>query len=270
MPYLDIHSHIYPEKISEKATNTVCDFYDVETIYHGFADELLEVDRKAGIYRTVILPVSVNPVHTESINNFTLREAAEHKEFIPFATMHAENEDMEELTSHFFEQGFFGVKLHPDMQKFNVDDERLFPMYDLMGDKLLLMVHAGDPRYDYSHPRRIKRILHEFPHLRVIAAHFGGWSMQETAFPILKDEERCYTDTSSALSHMTPEVAMKYINGYGVERVMFGSDYPIEDPVENVELINRLPLNSDDFEKITHRNAENLLSSVQGQLAISN
>ena len=259
MTYLDIHSHIYPEAISLKATESTCRFYNVTTTHIGTADELLKLDREAGIVRSVLLPVSVNPVHTASINDFTLRECAAHSEFIPFATMHADNEDMEEQASRFVERGFKGVKLHPDMQKFNVDDERLFPLYDIIQGNIPLMVHSGDPRYNYSHPERVRRILHEFPRLTVIAAHMGGWSMQDVALPILRHEERCFTDTSSALSSMTVEKAMTYINAYGIDRVMFGSDYPIEDPACNIELTERLPLTDGEHEKIAHLNAERLL-----------
>lgn len=260
MTYIDVHSHIYPEAISLKATESTCRFYNVTTRHNGTARELLELDREVGISRSVLLPVSVNPVHTESINNFTLRECAEHPEFIPFATMHAANENMEELASRFVEQGFKGVKLHPDMQSFNADDERLFPLYDIIQGKLPLMLHSGDPRYNCSHPERIRHILHEFPRLVVIAAHMGGWSTQEIALPLLRNEERCFTDTSSALSSMTVEKAMEYINAYGVDRVMFGSDYPIEDPGYNVELVERLPISDGDHEKLAHLNVERLLN----------
>lgn len=259
MYFLDTHSHIYPDAISKKATESVCQFYNVTTDHFGTAKELTELDREVGIARSVLLPVSVNPVHTESINNFTLRACEENPRFIPFATMHADNDNMEELASKFVERGFKGVKLHPDMQKFNVDDKRMFPLYDIIAGKIPLTVHSGDPRYNYSHPARIRNILHEFPKLTVIAAHMGAWSMQAEALPLLRNEERCFTDTSSALSNMTVEQAMMYINAYGADRVMFGSDYPIEDPAYNRYLVERLPISDGVLEKIAHLNAENLL-----------
>lgn len=259
MKYIDTHSHIYPDAISQKATRSTCRFYNVTTDHSGTASELLRLDKEVGIVRSVLLPVSVNPVHTESINNFTLRECEEHPELVPFATMHAANEDMEEQAEKFVERGFKGVKIHPDMQQFNIDDERMFPLYDIIAGKIPLTVHSGDPRYTYSHPERIRRILHEFPRLTVIAAHMGAWSMQKEALPLLKNEERCFTDTSSALSDMTADAAMMYINAYGVERVMYGSDYPIEDPAYNAFLVERLPISDGDKEKIAHLNAERII-----------
>ena len=38
---------------------------------------------------------------------------------------------------------------------------------------LPVIIHCRDYRYDYSHPRRLKRVLREFPDLVVDAAHFG-------------------------------------------------------------------------------------------------
>ena len=41
---------------------------------------------------------------------------------------------------------------------------------------LPVVIHTGDYRYDYSHPRRLVNILRTFPDLVVDAAHFGCWS----------------------------------------------------------------------------------------------
>ena len=100
--------------------------------------------------------------------------------------------------------GLHGIKMHPDSQQFNIDDERLFPVYEHLQDRIPVMLHMGDLRYNFSHPVRLKRVLELFPHLKVIAAHFGGYSMYETACQELKDKNLKFSETATAeLSVMT-------------------------------------------------------------------
>lgn len=256
MEFIDFHTHVYPETIAAKATAATCEFYDIKTPYIGTPEEKLRVDSENGIYKSVILPVAVVPRHVHSINEFTRKTAAEHKELIPFGTVHAADENILEEAALFTEMGFYGIKMHPDMQKFDIDDSRLLPLYDMIQGKLPVMFHSGDPRYTWSHPEKIKRILREFPKLVVIAAHMGGWSVQETAFPLLKNEERCFVDTSSSTRSLPTEKTMEYIRGYGVERVLFGSDYPVGDPAGHIRTLLALSLSEDEKEKIAYKNAE--------------
>ena len=264
MSYIDFHSHVYPAAIARKATLATCDFYDLVSPYTGTPEEKYALDTAAGITHTLILPVAVTPKHVESINNFTLATAQHNPHFLPFATVHAADDTMLEQAAQFRERGFLGVKMHPDMQKFNIDDPRLYPLYDLVQDKLPVMFHSGDPRTPFSHPARIKTIMEAFPKLVVIAAHLGAWSMQETALPLLGDKENCFVDTCSSMSHMPKAEAEKYIRGYGIERVFFGSDYPVEDPVHQIRVLEQMPLTDDEKEKIAHLNAERFLSEVCG------
>ena len=57
---------------------------------NGTVSMLRERGGKAGISQYVILPVSVRPNHTRSINEFILRQAALYSDFIGFGTVHAE------------------------------------------------------------------------------------------------------------------------------------------------------------------------------------
>jgi predicted TIM-barrel fold metal-dependent hydrolase len=116
----------------------------------------------------------------------------------------------------------------------------------------------GDQRYDYSHPVKLRRILDLFPKLQVIAAHFGGYGMYETAYDLLKDKD-CIFDVSSSLMFMEDGVAERYIRAYGPERMAFGTDYPLWDPVTETERFFRLRLTDEEFDQIGHKTAERFL-----------
>ena len=260
MQIIDIHTHIYPDKIARKATDSVRDFYQLEGSIHmdGTVEMLLEQGAKAGISRYVVLPVSNAPNRVRSINSFILEQTKIHDNFIGFGTLHAEMEGLMEETEWILQKGLHGIKMHPDSQRFCIDDERLFPVYDLLQDKIPVMLHMGDPRYPFSHPSRLRRVLDLFPRLQVIAAHFGGYRLFHTAWELLRDTD-CVFDTSSALMFMEQGEAEKYINGYGAERMAYGTDYPLWDPVQEVQAFLRLKLTDAQFEQIACKTAKTFL-----------
>ena len=264
MKYIDFHSHVYPASIARKATLATCDFYDLVSPFTGAPEEKRALDDASGIVNSLILPVAVEPRLVHKLNEYTSGVAKADGHFLPFGTVHAADENLLPEAEHILSLGLLGVKMHPDMQRFNIDDERLFPLYDMLQGKLPVMFHSGDFRTQYSRPARIRRVMDLFPKLVVIAAHLGAWSLQEEALPLLKDKENCFVDTCSSMSHMSKERAMKYIRAYGADRVFFGSDYPVEDPVYQIKVLESMPLTDGEKEKIAHLSAERFLAEFCG------
>lgn len=258
MKIFDFHTHIYPDKIAAKATQSVSDFYEIETPIIGTVDTLFEEGKKAGIEKYLVLPVAIRADQVVGINNFIHGQVQEHEEFYGFGTVHAGMPDICQEVERIREMGLLGIKMHPDTQMFNIDDERLFPMYDLIQGKIPVMLHTGDPRYDYSHPRRLRRVLEMFPKLTAIAAHFGGWSVFEEAYECLHDKE-CYMDVSSSIMFLGKEKSREYICKYGAERLLFGSDFPLWKPSEEVRAFMELDLTSAQQEMILYDNAMRLV-----------
>ena len=259
MYFIDFHSHVYPDAIAPKAADSIREFYHLgDDAMDGKVQTLLEQGTKAGIEKFVILPVALRPSRTRHINDFILGEVAKEDRFYGYGTIHAGMENLCEEVEYIMAKGLRGLKMHPDSQVFAIDDPRLFPVYDMIGDKLPILFHMGDHRFDYSHPARLRKVLDLFPKLRVIAAHFGGYSMYDTAAELLYDKD-CFFDVSSSLMFMEEGVAEKYINHYGAERFVYGSDFPMWDPVREMERFLRLKLTDDQKEQIAHITAEGIL-----------
>lgn len=260
MEFIDFHTHIYPEAIAAKAANSVRAFYDGEgnPTIQGTSKMLLERGLMAGTSRFVILPVALRPANTRHINDFILQKAAEEPRFIGFGTIHAGMENIIEEVDYIREKGLRGIKMHPDSQVFAIDDPRLLPVYEHIQGKLPVMLHMGDLRYDYSHPYRLLQVLKMFPKLQVIAAHFGSYQIHEEAYQYLKDMD-CFFDVSSSLMFMDEGVAENYINQYGAERFVYGSDFPMWDPAEEMERFLKLKLTDAQFEQIANKTAKEIL-----------
>lgn len=255
MPVIDAHSHIYPAKIASKASDAVGDFYHVNMAAPvASAEALLAACEGTPITHHLVHSVATTPGQVETINTFIADQCVAHPEFIGFATMHQDYVDMEGEIERAIELGLKGVKIHPDTQKVDMDDPRLMRLYEIIEGRLPIVIHTGDYRYDYSHPRRLKKILRAFPNLVVDAAHFGGWSVFDYALEYLEDE-RCYVDTSSALEFLGPRRTVELVRAYGVERVMFGSDFPMWSPATEYNMLAAMPFTPEEFEKITWKNA---------------
>lgn len=259
MKIIDIHTHIYPDAIAQKATDSIKTFYGLGGGgMNGTVSMLLQRGKEAGISRFVILPVAVRPDRTRHVNDFILQQLPQHEEFIGFGTVHAAMEDIAGEAEYIMDKGLRGIKMHPDTQEFTIDDPRLFPMYEAIEGRIPVILHMGDRRYDFSQPSRLRHVLELFPRLQAIAAHFGGYGMYEEAYGQLKDKD-CIFDISSSMMFMEDGVAEKYINMYGAKRMAYGTDYPLWDPVKEVAAFKRLKLTDDQFEQIAHKTAEAFL-----------
>lgn len=260
MHLIDVHTHVYPPAIARKAAASIREFYQLGTDeMDGTSQTLLEKGDEAGIDRFVILPVAVRPDRTRHINDFILEEVAAQPRFIGFGTIHAGMENIVEEAKYILDNNLKGIKMHPDTQEFAIDDPRLYPVYEEIAGKLPVLFHMGDVRYDYSHPTKLRKVLEQFPKLQVIAAHFGGYGMYETAYENLKDKD-CIFDVSSSMMFMDDGIAEKYINKYGAERMAFGTDYPLWDPVKETKRFLELDLTQEQFEQIGHKTIERFLN----------
>jgi predicted TIM-barrel fold metal-dependent hydrolase len=259
MKMIDMHTHVYPDAIAAKAAQSIRNYYHLGENMDGTISTLLKHGAEAGVVHWLILPVAVKPEHVGSINNFTSQQVQQHSCFTGFGTVHAAMDAMMDEVSRIVDMGLKGIKIHPDCQRFNIDDPRLFPLYEEIQGKLPMMIHLGDERYDYSHPARLRKVLQLFPKLQVCAAHFGGHTMYETAKECLSDTD-CILDISSTLMFLDKKTAEGYVNHYGAERLAFGTDYPVWDPKQEVKRFLSLDLSDDQKEQIAWKTAARFLN----------
>ena len=258
---IDSHCHIYPDRIAEKASASTGEFYHMPSRLDGKLSTLLLRGGRAGIGHFVVQSVATSPHQVAGINRFIAGAVAENPEKLTgLGTLHPDSDSMEGDVEELLRLGLKGVKLHPDIQGVAIDDPRMERIYALCEGRLPILMHTGDSRFDYSNPNRMKPILEKYRDLTVIGAHFGGWSVWEEAAAMLCGYEQFYVDCSSSLYAMPPEKARELIDVYGVDRVLFGTDYPMWEPEAEIDLFMRLPLTEDEREAILARNASRLLS----------
>ncbi len=246
MSVIDSHVHIFQPSIAPAAVKATNVFYAGScngeipvpiALGHlpGTVRDLKTRMEDAGIDRAVVFSTATAARQVEHVNDFIASACRENPALIGVGTMHPEYEDMEAELQRMKAMGLRGVKLHPDIQHFALDDERLMPLYELMSaEGLFLIAHTGDYRYCYSNPRRMAWVAKRFPKLRCVAAHFGGWSEWTEARECLR-LENVYMDTSSTLGFGAREAALRAFRTFDNTHIFFGTDYPLWDPAEEME-----------------------------------
>jgi predicted TIM-barrel fold metal-dependent hydrolase len=258
---IDSHCHVYPDKIAQKASDATATFYELPPSLDGRISTLLEHGERAGIEHFIVQSVATTPKQVSSINNFIAQAVAESGgRFTGLGTLHPDSEDMKADVDEIIALGLKGVKLHPDIQKVKLDDPRMHKMYELCEGRLPMLLHTGDCRYDNSNPNRLIPILEKYPNLTVIGAHFGGWSIWEEATKQLYTYKNFLVDCSSSLYAISKEKAKELILAYGTDRVLFGTDYPLWTPEEEIERFMSLDLTDEQREDILYNNTAKLFN----------
>jgi uncharacterized protein len=143
-----------------------------------------------------------------------------------------------------------GIKVHPVLQRFAMDDRRMYPIYATCRELgVPIIAHSGPSRTgpQYAEPRAFADALRAFPELPIVLAHLGGGAWRQ-ALEIARAFPNAYFDCCEILAWTgatnAPDDAQlaRLIRDIGPERVLFGTDFPWYGLDESVEQINRLPL----------------------------
>ena len=109
---------------------------------------------------------------------------------------------------------------------------------------LPVLFHMGDARYDYSSPQRLTNLIRQVPDLIAIAAHFGGWQAWDKSYDHVQPENVFY-DTSSSLMFLGKERALDFLDKLDAQRFLFGTDFPMWTPAEELQRFLDLGLEED-------------------------
>jgi len=251
--FIDIHTHAYHPKIADKVLAQLEGHYGIHPVGTGQIDDLLARAKKAGLDRVVVLNAATAPAQVVPANNWAIHIHREHPEVMAFGTLHTGYPEFERELDRLWRNGIQGIKFHADFQGFRLDDRRLWPIFEALSGRFVVMLHVGDrlpPADNNSCPAKVAAILRDFPDLTVIAAHMGGYLHWSYVLDHLVGKD-VYIDTSSTLSFIDDDTLRRIVDGHPRERILFGSDYPLFDPGEEIgKLRKRLSLRDAELEQI--------------------
>lgn len=259
---IDFHTHCFPEKIAQRAIEKLSFASGgLEPYTDGTHGGLKNLMAESNVDVSVVLSIATNATQQRNVNDFA--QSINNKEdTLAFGSVFPFSEDALYELERIKSMGLKGVKLHPDYQGFEVDDERLKPLYKKISQLGLITVfHAG---FDYGFkppyggmPQKMAKALSWFSS-PVVAAHWGGINCNEDVLKYLCGTD-IYFDTSFGYSMMPKYYAEKILEKHTADKMLFGTDTPWHTANMEFKLLNSLGLSKEEMEKITHKNAQKLL-----------
>ena len=238
--FIDIHTHPFHPKIAAKVVTQLHSHYGIEPVGTGLVEDLIQRLERSGIDRAVALCAATTVEQVAPANDFAIKLGLEHPDrIVPFGAMHPHCADWEDHIALIKKAGLKGIKFHPDFQGFSLDDPLLIPILEAIGDEFMIMCHIGDtlpPGKNPSCPYKLQALRERFPKVRFIAAHMGGYQHWEHALKVYIGQP-VYIDTSSSLSFLSEEVIKEIFRRHPREFILFGSDYPLFDPIDEIWLL---------------------------------
>ena len=265
---IDVHTHIFADKIAAKATEFLTEYYSISVPYKGTLTELAQIAIKDQFDAIVCFNAATKPTQVKKANDWIIKhipsQIDEMLKIVRFGCYHVGDKNWKNEIDRLRSAGIKGIKIHPEFQNIDLSDERLYPFFEEIRDDFVVLVHVGDPvisQDNRSTPRKIAKLALKFPRTRFIAAHMGGYLFWDDAIEQLRDVN-VWVDTSSAMEYITQEKAKELLDAFGVERILLGSDYPMQTPGGAMRLLDeRMPwLTGGDRDRIFGNNAAELLN----------
>ena len=260
---IDFHAHCFPDALAPKAMPILAS-HSGTPWFDGTTGGLLTLMDSAGIGRCVVANIATNPRQQRSVNDFAI-SLLENPRFIPFGSVHPEAPGALDELRRLKDAGIRGIKLHPDYQDFFPDEPRVFPIYQQAARLgLVTLFHAG---VDIGlcnpvrcTPAHLARALPRFEGAPVVAAHFGGYILWREVLEHLCGQD-IYFDTSYCARKMPPPWAREIIAAHGPDRILFGTDLPWADPLDEIGFVRQISADETMAENILGNNAVKLLGN---------
>jgi len=259
---VDFHVHAFPDAVAERAIVALSEAYGAKPLTDGTIGDLVALMGRTGLDHAVVQPVATKPRPVESIHDWAASLDEPH--ITAFGSMHPNYPDPGREIDRIISLGIRGIKIQANWQGVFVDDPKMHPIYEAAQGRLIILFHSGAELVEFPElkatPKLIAKVLKDFPKLDVVAAHMGGYLMWDEVDEYLVCKN-LYLDTSACFPHQLPDDRLlDMIRRHGAERVVFGTDLPLNDPVVDIERLGRIGLSDAELASILSGNARRLLS----------
>ena len=262
---IDVHTHVWPDRIADAVAENMEAGLGFTPIAANTVAGIKAHMAASGVDKSVVLGVAARADQVRRANDWLVSIADDN--LIPFGAVHPDLADKAGEIRYLREHRVKGIKMHPVINGFYPDDPQWFPVYEELGDDMTLAIHAGRLPHQgpdaplYAAPERIANVVRQFPKLKVIALHLGGFYMLDEAERALMGHEKVLVDTTwpPSIRELAADTLIAIIGKHGAHKVCFGTDYPLVDMGAESEYLASLPLSSEQVEGILGENARRFI-----------
>ena len=265
---IDFHTHIFPDKIAKKTIDFLAAKGNVTPYSDGSVNGLLNEMEQGSADLAIALPVLTNPLQFDSVNRFAAEVnrtfGDQKRKIVSFGGIHPKCEDIDVKMKFLKEQGFLGVKIHPDYQETFINDEGYLQILNCAKEyDLTVVTHAGiDIGYRDQPvrcpPQLAKEVIRAVGHPKLVLAHYGASEQWDEVYDLLCGEN-VYFDTAFCLRFIEREQFCKILEKHGADKILFATDSPWGSIKEDVGILRSFHLGDEITDKILYKNALKLL-----------
>ena len=243
---VDVHTHILPPDFRRHRQRVLQRDATFRTLFSGpgseiaTAEELLEAMEANDVDVAVLLGYGwCDPAVAREANDYLLDAAQRFPgRFVPFCAVNpawgdAALAEVERCAA----AGARGIgELHPDSQGFDLGRrDTMAPLMEVAQDRhLVVLTHSSEPvGHPYpgkgqTTPGVLMRFIESFPQVPIVCAHWGGGLPFYALMPEVRDVlSNVYFDTAASPFLYQPSVYTAVSNLVGLDKILFGSDYPL-------------------------------------------
>lgn len=243
-------------------------------IMKGLAhEEMLRRMDEAGIEKAFLVAAKVGPLQHRASYHVPYAAVAEAvnkypDRFLGLAGLDATEgmRGVRELEKAVREYGFIGAHFYPHWFELAPDHAKWYPFYAKCVElDIPVQLQVGQSMvYEPTHPLRsvgrpitLDSVACDFPELKIVGIHVGiPWT--EEMIAMAWKHPNVYIGTDAHAPRYWPESFVKYINSYGQDKVIFGTDFPILDFKRARDEVEALGLKPGPKEKLLRGNAMRL------------
>jgi hypothetical protein len=266
---IDCHVHLFPDRLFEAIWEYFTKNYRWNLAHRLYYKECIDHLREQGVEQFIYSNYAHRPGIASSLVDWNHRVLEEYPQLYCYTAYHpGDGDSLSYARAALAHPRVLGFKLHFLVQNFPPDDERLFPLYELvMERKKRLLFHVGTGPVGNEHVgvERFLRVMERFPSLAVTVAHLGALEYVNF-FNILDSYPQLMMDTAFTL---IPELPGHYNLGHELfeiyqERLLYGSDFPfiIYDYRRELDMLLSMKLTDSVFYAILSNNAQLLFAAA--------
>lgn len=245
---IDSHTHFFPANIASNTIKFLSQKAQVESYGDGTIFALKRNMETENIDISINLPIATKASQVIGINRRMIKSNQENSNIICFGAMHpyfANIDDVYGELEFLKKNGIKGIKMHPEYQEFYPDTMEMVSIYEACNKLgLIIYFHAGqDIGFEHVHgtPASFAQVKIQYPDLRIVLAHMGGWRMWDDVEKYLMGLHEVYFDVAFC-GDMEDWQMKEIIFAHSPLKIIFGSDYPWEKPSNVVSKIKNLGL----------------------------
>ena len=147
------------------------------------------------------------------------------------------------------ELGFKAIRVLPWLCEAPPTDRRFYPVYVACVDEgvpfCTQIGHTGPlMTSEVGRPIYLDQVALDFPELVIVGGHIG-YPWTEEAIAVATKHENVYIDTSAYTAKRYPPELVRFMNGNGASKVLFGTNYPMIMPEKALADLDDLGLSDE-------------------------